>query len=211
MVEGIHDVRFPTSIALGSRGGPVRRTEIVTLASGHETRRARWSQSRRQYNAGYGIKCRADIEQLVAFFEAREGRRYAFRWRDPFDYRSTVDGQSITATDQTLGTGDGSITSFQLVKRYDSGGVTRTRPVTHPVAGTVLVALNGTPLIDGTDFTVNTQTGSVEFVVAPGIGAAVTAGFEFDIPARFDTDALVIAIQATGGSVPNIPIVEVRA
>ena len=47
-IAAFHDVRFPTAIALGSTGGPERRTEIVTLGSGREQRNQRWSRSRRR-------------------------------------------------------------------------------------------------------------------------------------------------------------------
>ncbi|MEM9421731.1 MAG: DUF2460 domain-containing protein [Pseudomonadota bacterium] len=210
MVEGFHDVRFPLSIALGSRGGPERRTEIVTLASGHETRRARWSQSRRRYNAGYGIKDHADIEALVAFFEARQGRRYAFRWRDPFDFRSAIAGEVITPNDQVLGVADGTRTIFPLVKRYSSGDASAIRTVTHPVEGTVVVSIDGSELDLGTEYTVDHLKGEVTLASSPAAGAVVSAGFEFDVPVRFDTDQLSISISATGGNAPDIPIVEVR-
>lgn len=39
----------------------------------------------------------------------------------------------------------------------------------------------------------------------------MTAGFEFDVPVRFDSDKLEISLQGfRHGAIPNIPIVEVR-
>lgn len=66
-----HDVRFPTSVSLGASGGPERRTEIVVLGSGHEERNSRWADSKRSYNAGYGIKSVDDLHAVIAFFEER--------------------------------------------------------------------------------------------------------------------------------------------
>src|SRR5215218_8305599 len=43
MTSDFHEVRFPLDVSLGSRGGPVRRTDIVTLASGREHRNSRWA------------------------------------------------------------------------------------------------------------------------------------------------------------------------
>ncbi|MEM9988846.1 MAG: DUF2460 domain-containing protein, partial [Pseudomonadota bacterium] len=94
MLDAFHNIRFPLSVSLGARGGPIRRTEIVTLSSGHEKRIARWAGSRRRFNAGLGIKCPSDAEEVVAFFEAREGQRFSFRWRDPFDHCSAPAGQA---------------------------------------------------------------------------------------------------------------------
>jgi uncharacterized protein (TIGR02217 family) len=202
MSEGFHDVRFPAPIALGSRGGPVRRTQVVTLASGHEVRNAQWAGARRRWNAGTGVRCRADVEALVAFFEAREGRRYAFRWRDPFDHGSRVGG-APTPLDQRLGSGDGETRSFALVKRYAEGGPARR--ITKPVPGSVLVAVDGAPVPASAD----PLTGIVTLADAPAPGAVVTAGFLFDVAARFDTDELVLSLEEGGGEAPDVPIVEV--
>ncbi len=44
----------------------------------------------------------------------------------------------------------------------------------------------------------------------PAVGAAVTAGFLFDVPVRFDTDYLEIDAEAfEAGAIPKIPIVEI--
>ena len=49
------NVRFPVAISRGLAGGPERRTDVVMTASGREERNARWANSRRKYNAGYGV------------------------------------------------------------------------------------------------------------------------------------------------------------
>lgn len=203
MSEGFHDVSFPSSVALGSTGGPVRRTQIVTLASGHERRASRWAGSRRRWNAGTGVRCRADLIALIAFFEAREGCRHAFRWRDPFDGGSPADGGEPGPSDQRVGAGDGTETRFQLVKRYAPDGPARR--ITKPVPGSVLVAVDGVAVPASTD----ALTGVVTLAEAPAPGAVVTAGFLFDVPARFDTDELVVSLEEGGGEAPDVPIVEV--
>jgi uncharacterized protein (TIGR02217 family) len=39
----------------------------------------------------------------------------------------------------------------------------------------------------------------------------VTAGFHFDVPARFDSDFLEVDLAAfAAGEIPSIPIVEIR-
>ena len=113
-----HPVRFPLDVALGARGGPERLTDIVTLASGREERNSRWAHSRRRYNAGYGVKSRADMQAVLAFFEERRGRFHSFLWRDGLDFSSNGGSDAPTPADQAIGTGDGSTTTFQLVKRY---------------------------------------------------------------------------------------------
>ena len=83
-----HPVRFPLDVALGARGGPERATDIVALHSGREERNSRWHHSRRRFNAGYGVKSRADMQAVLAFFEERRGRFHSFLWRDGLDFSS---------------------------------------------------------------------------------------------------------------------------
>lgn len=200
-----HDIRFPLDIALNSEGGPTRRTEIVSLVSGREERNSAWAGSRRSFNAGYGVKSLADIEEVIAFFEARRGRLHAFRFRDPFDWKSCPLAVAPGAGDQIIGQGDGARRAFALTKRYISGAETYERPITRPVTGTVRVAVNGAAT---TAFAL--AGGALTLAAAPAAGALVTAGFEFDLPARFDTDSLRINLAAfRAGDIPSIPIIEV--
>ncbi len=208
-----HEVRFPTAISRGAQGGPERRTDVVVLGSGHEERNARWADSRRTYNAGYGVKSLDDLHAVVAFFEERRGRLYGFRWRDHFDFRSCPPQQAVTAADQTIGSGTGAIATFQLVKTYGSSFAPWVREIKKPVAGTVRVAVAGVEKTLGTQFTVDAATGVVTFLAGhvPAGGQTVTAGFEFDVPVRFDADRLEISLSGfQHGVIPNIPIVEVR-
>ncbi len=203
-----HNVRFPTEISLGSEGGPLMRSQITTLASGHERRNAPWSGARRRYNAGYGVKNLADIEAVLQFFEARQGRLHSFRWRDPLDYKSCSLSQAPAADDQTIGTGDGATTDFQLVKSA-TGSAQPPRPITKPVADSVVIALDGV-LQPASDYSVQDLTGIVSFNIAPASGVVISAGFLFDTPVRFDMDQLSISLATLGaGDIPSIPLIEV--
>jgi uncharacterized protein (TIGR02217 family) len=203
------EIRFPTAISRGSSGGPERRTEIVVTGSGAEERNSRWADSRRRYDAGFGIKSLDDIHQVIAFFEERRGRLFGFRFKDHMDWKSGAPRAQVSRLDQAIGTGDGARTSFQLIKRYGTGLRDYVRTITKPVAGTVRVAVAGTAV---TGFSVNQLNGVVTLAQAPASGAAVTAGFEFDVPVRFDTDELRINLtQFAAGDIPQIPLVEIRA
>ena len=101
-----HEVRFPTEISRGAEGGPERRTDIVVLGSGYEERNSRWADSRRSYNAGYGVKSVDDLYAVIAFFEERRGRLYGFRWRDPRGLEVVRAGRHDFGADQVIGTGD---------------------------------------------------------------------------------------------------------
>ncbi len=209
LIEGFHDVRFPTGISLRSAGGPERKTEIVALASGREKRNQRWADSRRRYDAGYGVRSLADIHAVIAFFEERRGRLFGFRWLDRTDDASAPPGTEPTPFDQRLGTGDGATTAFQLVKRYASGAQSWTRAIAKPVTGSVRIALSGVEQPSG--WSVDTATGVATFDTAPAEGVAITAGFEFDVPVRFDTDVLDVTLDLERlGSITSIPLLELR-
>lgn len=204
-----HQVRFPLDIALGAQGGPQRLTDITTLASGREERNQRWAHARRRYNAGYGIKSRADMQAVLEFFEERRGRFHAFLWRDGLDWSSRHDDGPPQAGDQRIGTGNGTNRDFQLVKRYGAGFDPYLRPITKPLVETVRVAVGGVALA-GAGFSVDALTGMVRLSSVPANGAAVTAGFEFDVPVRFDTDRLDIELAGFDAAIaPHIPIIEV--
>lgn len=201
-----HQVRFPLDIALGARGGPERKTDVVTLAGGGERRNGRWARSRRRYNAGYGVKSRADMQAVLAFFEERRGRLHGFLWRDGIDHSSG--GPVPAPTDQAIGTGDGVRTQFPLQKRYGAAFDPYLRPILKPVAGTVRVAVAGVEAMSG--WSVDVATGVVTFAVAPASGAAVSAGFVFDVPVRFDIDRLDIEWTSfDAAEAPSIPLVEI--
>lgn len=204
-----HEVCFPTAIAFHSSGGPERKTEIVTLGSGFEERNAVWANSRRRYDVGYGVKTLDDLHAVIAFFEARLGRLYAFRFRDLADWKSCGPSGTPSPSDQAIGTGDGSTTEFQLRKSYASGSGSWSRIIQKPAADSVRIAVDASELTSG--WSVDVATGIVTFDTAPADGAAITAGFEFDTPVRFDTDYFSINLaNFNAGEIPSVPLVEVR-
>jgi uncharacterized protein (TIGR02217 family) len=206
-----HEVRFPAPLSKGSTGGPERRTEIVTLSNGFEERNSPWAHSRRRYDAGLGVRSLDDLAEVVAFFEARHGQLYGFRWKDWTDFKSSQPSATPGPLDQVLGTGDGVRTSFALCKHYRSGSESYVRPITKPVAGTVRIAVAGVELALGASFSVDPATGAVALVSAPPAAAEVTAGFEFDVPVRFDADHISTSMAGfAAGEIPSIPVVEVR-
>jgi uncharacterized protein (TIGR02217 family) len=207
-----HDILFPLDIALKSAGGPERRTDIVSFGSGREERNARWAHSRRRYDAGYGVKTLDALQAVVAFFEERRGALYGFRWRDRLDQSSSAPGQPVSPLDQGIGTGDGVTATFPLMKTYGSTFAPYARPIVKPVGGSVRVAVGGHEAAAGT-FACDAATGIVTFAAGhiPPDGAAITAGFLFDVPVRFDTDYLEVDLSAfAAGAIPKIPLVEIR-
>lgn len=206
-----HEMQFPAALSFGSVGGPERRTDIVTLSNGYEERNTPWAHSRRRYDAGVGLRSLNDVAQIVAFFEAREGQLHSFRWKDWGDYKSCAPLSAPVSSDQLIAVGDEVTTVVQLVKSYRSGDQAYLRPITKPVEGSVRVTIGGDEMQESIDYTVDFTTGEVIFPHPPDLGAEVRAGFEFDVPVRFDTDIIQTSVSSfRAGDAPNVPIVEVR-
>lgn len=210
-MSAFHEVRLPVRLAFGGTSGIERRTEIVGLASGFEQRSSPWAQGRRRYLVGTATRSLDEAAELVAFFEARRGRLHGFRFRDPADFKSCAPSAAPAPSDQLLGVGEGTRTAFQLAKRYGDGEAAVSRLIAKPQAGTVRVAVAGVEQAAGA-FAVDATTGLVTLAAAPAAGAAVSAGFLFDTPVRFDLDRIDVTLEGFGAArVGAVSLVEVRA
>ena len=203
-MDDIHAVVFPLGLGFGVRGGPRRVTQISTSISGYEQRNTNLSQSRRRWDAGAGVKSTADLEILIAFFEARMGQLYGFLFTDPLDHKSCALSENILGDDQTLVTGDGVQTRFTLTKTYADAAGEYKRRIMFPEQ--LSVHIDGSSV----DFTWDETACEIFFETPPPDGALITAGFEFHTPVRFDTPALDISLETFGaGQAVNIPLIEV--
>ena len=147
------------------------------------------------------------MDALRDFFMARNGRAYGFRYKDWGDYK---------LKNQLIDIGDGTTTSFQIIKTYRSQQVESgeaylyTRDITKINWDTIAgVTVGG---VVNTDWTVNHNTGVISFDTAPPYGENIIIGLgEFHVPVRFDTDHLdVIEEFWNTESWNSIPLVEVR-
>ena len=136
--------------------------------------------------------------------EGRRGRLHGFRFRDFADFKSCPPSGVVSPGDQPLGVGDGAATVFALTKTYAD----LARPIAKPVAGTVRVSVDG---VETAAFVVDPATGAVTFDAPPGMGAVLTAGFEFDTPVRFDTDRIDVTLESfDAGRIVAAPLLELR-
>lgn len=207
-MTGFHNVRLPERLGFGASGGPVRRTTILTMANGTETRTAAQRHSIRRYNVVASLKTRQHAIEIIDFFEARLGQLYAFRFRDPADYSSTHEAVP-TPLDQIIGIGDGVRTRFQLLKSYGDDPYAVMRKITKPVASTVRMAVDGVE-IAASNFTLDELSGHVTLSAALANGATLTAGFEFDVAVRFDIDRIETVLDDFKAfQLRDIPLVEV--
>jgi len=204
-----HEVRLPTHVSRGARGGPERRVQVVELSSGFEERNARWAKSRRRYDVGFGIRTADDLAEVITFWEARSGPLHGFRFKDWSDFKSCAPSGTPSATDQVIGTGDNTEDTFQLVKTYVSSSQSYEREIKKVVSGTVLISFDSVPQPSG--WTVDNNMGRVTFTSPPGTGVVIRAGFEFDTPVRFENNQIDTTLDwEQVGSIPSIPLVELR-
>ena len=194
MPQPFLDIAFPGSVGRGATGGPGFSTQIVTLASGAEQRNVNWSNSRGRWNISTGIRSRADMAAVIAHFHVVKGRAYSFRFKDWNDFDAA--DQAMMQITPTV---------WQIVKRYNRSFYEHVRTITKPVAGSVTVKIAGSPV---TPAAIDALTGRITFASAPG--SAQTSSFQFDVPARFDTDSLPVQANAWDLQiVNNIDLVEV--
>lgn len=204
-----HDILFPMRLARGAIGGPLRRTNIYQRKNGQEVRIANNSKSLRQWQISSKNSNLDDLAFIVAFFEARMGKLYSFRFNDPFDNKSCAPSLTPTAFDQKIGTGDGVKKDFQLIKNYGDSANNYARIIDKPILNSVLVAIGNTQALSSA-FSVNYQTGIVSFLTAPAAGQAISAGFKFDTKVRFDNEQLELSLDGQGsGHIADIILKEV--
>lgn len=207
-MQAFDDVAFPLGIGRQASVTPAFSTQTVESVSGHERRSSDWADARLSFDAGPGVRSEADLVTLIDFFRARRGAARGFRFTDPLDNQSAPVGQAVSATDQSLGLGDGATSQFRLAKYYGAGADAQQRPITRPVAGTIRIAIDGVEQMTGWQ---HLGGGAIAFDSAPAAGAILTAGFRFDVPVRFAEDRLEInRTTFAAGEAPSVPLVEVR-
>jgi len=219
---GFKNISMPETLSWGYIGGPGFRTQIVITDSGHEERIQRWQTGRWQWNVTRRHADYEDANELLEFYLNVKGSAFSWRFKDHSDFHSNPDtGTAASATpqlDQYLGDGDGSETTFQLYKNYvyQSASYTYQRVITHPVSGTVQVAVNGTEQISPGwtyEWSVDTATGIITFTTPPPAGQQVTAGFQYEVPCRFgeevDENIGMEMVAYDVNTIESLPIIEV--
>lgn len=206
-MEAFDDVIYPFALGRSTSVAPEFSTSISVTSSGHERRNSLWADARVHFDVGPGIRSEAELCELLGFFRARRGAARGFRISDPFDNSSNGMTGSPTMLDQLIGTGDGVAAEFQLTKSYGTGSDPQIRPITRPRAETLLVSIDG---VASSDWILGDK-GQLIFSSAPPLGAAIRAGFLFDVPVRFAEDRIDIsAVNFEAGEAPSIPLIELR-
>lgn len=197
----IESPAFPDAVGFGSTGGPGFKTEIFTAASGGEQRNMLWQDAKSRFNVATGVREKVDMDSILAFFYMVRGKAIGFRFKDWGDYE---------LANETIGTGNGTLASFQITKTYGSGTpAPYVRRITKPVSGSLSATVNAVAQTEGVDFVVDYTTGVITFTVPPPTTHVVNVTCQFDVPCRFDIDDLPRSYDEWQAlSVNNIPVVE---
>jgi uncharacterized protein (TIGR02217 family) len=211
-------VEFPRTFEYKATAGDSFLTAIDKGGGGGESRRSTRDLSRKKWlvslitPASFRGNQQQFVDLLMAFFLNSAAKAYSFRVRDPVDFRALHEAPVWLGNN-----------TYQLVKRYQIGGREYVRNIYKPITsevsdwqGNALADTIHLYRADGSEvarnsYIVDTETG----ILAAG-SADWTMSFEFDFPARFDTDELALQVEesfVSGGniiaSVNSLPLVEV--
>ena len=175
---------LPEWIAYGATGGPEWGTALFAAPGGWEQRTQLWSQVRGRWDVSFLNVSKAQAQVLVDFFRAvAHGRAGSFCFVDWRDHSFA----------NVIGTGDGTASTFQLVKVYTSGTLSYGRPLSRPVVSSLVVTVNG---VLTTAYTVSDTGGLLSFDAPPPSGAVISASGDYEVLVRFETDVLQITCVA---------------
>ena len=132
------------------------------------------------------------------------GRLKGFRFKDWSDFEVTT--SNCLTNEDNIAT-----TSFQCYKKYeyDAGYTNYKRKIVKLVNGTFKLYKDAVLQTETTDYTVNYNTGVITIVAFNSI-ATYTFSTEFDVPVRFDTDALNISIDQYNNYSMPCKLTEIR-
>lgn len=169
------DTTLSRQVSVGFSGGPQWNTRVVQMANGSERRNAEWSMPHHKYTADYTLIDPIGQNQILDAFLATRGQKDSFRFKDWNDFK---------ATNQAMANGDNTSNPRQLTKTYTFGPTVLVRTIVLPIASTVVVTANGTPIT----VTTNSLTGMVTPAAPWPAGQVIKASFEFDVRVRFGAD-----------------------
>lgn len=205
--------RLPIDIRMGASYSDDYAVTITQTAGGAEYRKLVHQYPMRRWTINFTLMRDDLAARVLALYHRAYGRFSGFRVRDVDDYNSSATGRAaITMLDQTLTRLSAGI--YQLRKEYGAGGTPLgigrpARIVYKPVSGTVIAAKNGVLISSG--MIVDHATGQITISPAPLVGDTITAGFEFDIPARFGSALDVASLSRDVRDCGSIDIIELLA
>lgn len=167
------------SLVISAVAAIVDNTVMQGGDTGHERRIKRESFPRRTWQLSWQS---GDVEKVESLYEVN-GRHTGFLILAPRQ-------RDHMASSQSIGTGNGTTTAFQLKITRSTDLRTASKNILHPIRGSVAISVASVGKAEGSDFTVDYSTGIVTFASAPANGAAIIADFRYYTAVRFDSDTL---------------------
>lgn len=171
---------FP-GVSWGVIKRPLWATNISDAVSGRQYSLRRRIYPLWQFKLPYEVlrstASTTEMQQIVGFFNARNGRYDDFLYQDPRE-------NAVTA--QAFGVGDAATTKFELVRTF--GGFAE--PVGGVNTGTLQVYINGVLKTVTTDYTISSDWRFITFVTPPAAAAALTWTGSYYYRCRFLNDDL---------------------
>ena len=166
----------------GATYGPRFQTDIGSQSDGSEQRSPRWIDPLIFIDlAQYSVNA-DEIDYLLSFHASVKGSGIGFRIKDWSDYLCPC---------YTLGTGNGTEQTWQLTKTYTIGAYSVKRAILKPVAGSVVLRVDG--VIAESGWSIDTTTGVITTTLT---GVLSVDEFEFDVAVRFEQDKINFAFDA---------------
>jgi len=187
-----HDIYMPKFIEVFATGSPEFTSSCIHTLSGREVRNFDREYAKQKYLIKNCRLSATEFEQFDAFFRARRGEGFAFRFRDNLDHK--VSGQFVAK-------GDGKLKQFQLVKLYQDAISPYVRVISKPVKGTVELLLNNNKI----EREVNYNTGMVTLQKPLEKNQILTISFLFDVAVRFAKNSFEY-LYVSDGSIELSPI-----
>jgi uncharacterized protein (TIGR02217 family) len=162
---------------------PVWDTIVQQAISGKETRIAKQTYPCWKWDLTYNVlrsnATYGELQQLAGFFNQRQGMFDTFLYSDADD--NAVTGQAIA-------TGDGSTTTFQMIRAF--GNFIEPVLAPHTVSTVYLNGVAQSPSSYSVSQWGVTSPGVLTFNTAPPNTVAITADFTYYFPVRMSTDSV---------------------
>ena len=211
--------RLPDFIDAGSAGGPAFLTTKRVYFDGSEKRIVNWSEPRQKYNIRFSYNDLEALQAVVDQFYAAQGTLNGFRKKDRLDHSIPWDISGDNR--QQIAVGDGSATTFQIIKSYVTNSGQYDRTIEKIVSGTDRVWIDTTELTrvpsspGAGEYSIDITTGQITTGDTPAGGQVISVQCQFDVPVRFEEDEIDLSLESaqTGaetGAISRVPLISLK-
>lgn len=163
-------------------------TDVVSKGI-KEQRNQRWSRPKREWIINYQALLIDERDRLLEIHSRAHGAYRTFKLLE-----SGVDGDFQCALADCSITAVAAQVEFQMIKTYYTGETEEydedKKKIVPSAIFPPVVKVDGVAKVEDTDYTLDDETGIVDFTLmgAPGAGKIITANYQFYFEVRFDSD-----------------------